>query len=153
MAFPNSLSALAGATIAGLSSPTYTAALDINTGNEKTLIVTALGGTQTGVSVHTNSNPFSIKVAKARQIKAPPTASNGVLRGGGVNVFRLSLIKGVVPLSGQNPVVSLISTEIRVPAGGDVADVNSIKAALSLFWSFGYDNAQAISDMVLTNTI
>lgn len=153
MPFPSSFAALAGASVAGLTSPTYDLAQDINNGNEKSYYVTALGGTQSGVAAHSNSNPFSIKVTKARAIKSAPTLYNGAIKGGGSNVFRLSLIKGLVPLSGQAPAIGLNALETRIPAGADSADKNSILAMQSLFFGFGANQCNNWCQLTLTNTL
>lgn len=145
---------LNGMTVTGLTSPTYTFSLDLNSGSEKSWTITALGGTQTGVSTHSNSNPFSIKVQRAKFVKgAPIMGPNGSLKGGGYNIYKVSIIKGVVPLAGQAPQVALVDTTIRVPAGSDTADAVSLAAMLSCLAGFLANQTIPVYDLMRTNTL
>lgn len=126
-------SPLTGAAQTGLTSPTYTLSADIAPSqNAIQHAVTALGGTQTGVDTHSVSNPFTITMFRPVSFKALPAVNNqGYLPNVPKNVFKLITRKGVTPLTGQPESIMIITTEISVPAGADIADANSILAALS----------------------
>lgn len=119
----------------GLTSPTYTVAVDTApSANMKQWAVTATGGTQTGVEAHSVSAPFTTSFVRPMVYKplGPVNPVTGVLRSIPRNVHKVITRKGVVPLAGQAYATLLIETVISVPSGSDVADPESIRAALSM---------------------
>lgn len=149
-------SPITGSAQTGLTSPTYTLTGDVAPDvNGKQWAVTALGGTQTGVSAHTISAPFTITVTRPKNPKGPPPVnSDGFMRG---NVARNPVViltrKGVVPVAGQAPVVMLIRTEISVPAGADSADAASVRAALSAHIGALSQQSAGIGDTAATGVL
>jgi len=127
-------SPLTGGAQPDLTSPTYTLTDDYGpNSHSKQWIVTALGGTQTGVDTHSVSKPFTLTVerpANFRQLGAVNPVT-GVLSSVPNNVYVLRTRKGSVPLSGQTPRNVIIETRIVVPAGCDTADLVNIEAGLS----------------------
>jgi hypothetical protein len=95
--------------------------------------VTALGGTQTGVDVHSVSRPFTGTFVRPKVFKilGTPNPVTGVVFPVPRNVYKLITRKGVTPLAGQASQTMLIETIIHVPAGADTADAANIRAALS----------------------
>lgn len=146
MAF-NLSTPITGAAVAGyLTSPTYTIALDsiAGAGLTKQYVVTALGGTQNDVSIHSASSPFAIALTRPAKFRGLGALSpNGQLSLVPRNVWKLIMAKGATPLAGQAPANFLIRTDITVPAGVDVADPNEIAAGLSLYagvlWAYAKD--------------
>lgn len=127
-------SPVTGAAQTGLTSPTYTLGADIPPAqNAKQYVVTALGGTQTGVQPHAVSAPFSIAMFRPQnpQVLQPVDPVTGVLRRVPTNTYKVITRKGVLPLAGQSARNMVITTMIDVPAGSDTADPNSVRAALS----------------------
>lgn len=127
-------SPITGAAQTGLTSPTYTHVADTApTAQGKQVAVTALGGTQTGVNVHSVAAPFTIsyfRPAVFKQLgKANPTT--GIIANVPKNQYKLITRKGVLPLAGQAYQVMQVTTTIDVPAGSDLADPANIRAALS----------------------
>lgn len=128
-------SPVTGGAQTGFTAPTYTVVDDVapdDNGRQKA--VTALGGTQTGVTVHTASSPFTVTVIRPRSFKTlglvNPTT--GQLPTVPRNSWKIIVRKGVVPLAGQQPVPLVIRCELDVPAGSDTADAANIRAAISL---------------------
>lgn len=123
-----------GSAQAGLTSPTYTLTPDLAPdSNGRQMAVTALGGTQTGVSAHSAANPFTLLAVRPKTIKSPGVIdNNGVLRSVGRNTYFVTTRKGVLPLAGQQRIPLVIRTSIEVPAGAEDADPLSVQAALSL---------------------
>lgn len=150
-------SPITGATATGyLTSPTYTVVADLAPSpNGKQYAVTALGGTQTNVSVSSVSNPFTLTLFKPAQLKQLPVVNpiTGVLPAVGRNVFKVITRKGVLPLAGQNPVVMLVETSISVPAGAGDADPNSVAAALSAHIGALSEQSNEIMDTVKTGVV
>lgn len=127
-------SPITGAAQTGLTSPTYTLTADIAPDNNgKQNAVTALGGTQTGVTTHSVASPFTITASRPRTFRSlgKPNPTTGLVKDVPVNVYKVLTRKGVTPLAGQPYAVAIIRTEISVPAGSDTYDAANIRAALS----------------------
>lgn len=122
----------------GLTSPTYTVTVDtappVSPG--KQVAVTALGGTQTGVTTHSVASPFTTNFTRPANLRVLglPNPITGKLSPSSVPINRYKLItrKGVTVLAGQAYYPMVITTIIEVPAGADTADVPNVRAALSL---------------------
>lgn len=127
-------SPVTGSAQTGLTNPTYTIAADTAPeANGKQYAVTALGGTQTGVSVHSVASPFTITFwrPKILRILGNPNPTTGVITNVPNNTYKLITRKGVIPLAGQPSRTMIVTTSIDVPAGADTADSEDIRAALS----------------------
>lgn len=123
-----------GAAQTGLTAPTYTIATDTFPDvNGKQHAVTALGGTQTGVTVHSVASPFTIAFYRPKVLKVlnAVTGQLTVARDIPRNVYGLITRKGVTPLGGQPANTAVIRTTIDIPAGADSYDAANIRAALS----------------------
>jgi hypothetical protein len=128
-------SPVTGTAQTGLTSPTYTHVADTAPDpNAKAYAVTALGGTQTGVSIHSVSSPFlaSFWRPKVFKILGKPNPVTGLIANIQNNVFRVRTQKGVTPLAGQPIKMMTVETTITVPAGADLADPANVRAALSM---------------------
>lgn len=151
MAFAPS-SPVPGGAQSGLVTPTYTLTADLAPNNlGKQYAVTALGGTQTGVEANSVSAPFTITMfrpAVFKQVgKVNPTT--GVLAQQPMNTWKIIARKGVIPLAGQAYQTLRASLTIEVPAGSDMADPESIRAALSLLFGTLSSNSAAIGDTIV----
>jgi hypothetical protein len=127
-------SPVTGGTQTGLTSPTYTIAADTPPANNaKQYYVSALGGTQTGVLAHSVAAPFTMAMFKPQAFKylQPLNPVTGVLKSVPVNTYKVITRKGVLPLAGQSYKNALITTSLDIPAGSDIADPLSLKAAIS----------------------
>lgn len=127
-------SPITGAAQTGLTSPTYThvtdSAPDI-TG--KQVAVTALGGTQTGVTAHSMASPFTLTIFRPKVFRylGKPNPTTGLIKDVPRNTFKFITRKGVLPLAGQPYANMQITTTIDLPAGSDLADPANVRAALS----------------------
>jgi len=126
---------ITGSAQTGLTAPTYTTIADTApSGNPgKQVAVTALGGTQAGVTVHTVASPFTLNFTRQATLKVlgNPNPVTGVISIVPTNTYKLITRKGVLPLAGQPYKVMNIITELDVPAGSDTADAPNIRAGLS----------------------
>lgn len=130
----NPSSPVTGGAQTGLTSPTYTLTADAAPeANGKQYAVTSLGGTQTGVIAHSVASPFTVTMfrPKLTRVLGTPNPVTGVVPNVAKNSYKVITRKGVVPLAGQPSQTMIITTTIDVPAGSDVADPNSVRAALS----------------------
>jgi hypothetical protein len=146
-------SPVTGAAQTGLTSPTYTHSVDVAPDvNGKQYAVTALGGTQSGVTAHSVSAPFTFSVwkPKVNKILGTPNPVTGVIGSVGRNVYKAITRKGVLPLAGQPYTTMLISTTFEVPAGSDTADAPNIRAALSMHFGSLTQLSAGIGDTLVS---
>lgn len=125
---------LNGGAQTGFTSPTYTLTVDLASDvNGKQVAVSGLGGTQTGVTTHTASSPFTIAYwrPKVYKILGKPNPITGLLPSVPVNTHKVITIKGVTPLAGQPVAKARIDTVISLPAGSDTYDAANVRALFS----------------------
>jgi len=145
-----------GATVTGLTTPTYTLTTDVAPSiNGKQYAITALGGTQTGVDVNTVSKPFSISFFRPASLRGLPTANpvTGVIKNVPVNTYKLITRKGVLPASNQTAMVARITTTIDVPAGADTYEPEDLRAMVSAHFGVGWAQADGISSTIMSGII
>lgn len=155
MAFAPS-SPITGATVTGLTSPTYTIVADVAPSNNgKQFAVTALGGTQTGVDVNTVSKPFSLTFFRPATLRVLPQANlvTGVIKNVPVNSYKLITRKGAQPAANQNPMVARITTTIDVPAGTDTFEPEDLRAMVSAHFGVGWAQASGIADTIVSGVM
>jgi len=122
----------------GFTAATYTTTDSSTTiPNGKIATVTALGGTKpAAVDAHSASRPFSLAVLRPATVRQlPPVNSAGSLPNVPINLYTLSVRKGVTPLAGQPSVNADATLRIRIPAGADLADPANLRAMLDLLSS------------------
>lgn len=149
-------SPITGAAQTGLTSPTYTIAADNAPDvNAKQYYVSALGGTQTGVLAHSVAAPFTQAMFRPKNFKylQPVNPVTGVLRGVPMNTYKVITRKGVLPLAGQSYKNALITTSLDIPAGSDVADPLSLKAAISAHIGLLSQIASGIGDTAVNGVL
>lgn len=147
---------IAGAAVAGLTSPTYTIATDVAPNiNGKQFAVTALGGTQTNVDVNTVSKPFSISFFRPASLRVLPQANpvTGVIKNVPVNTYKLITRKGAMPAANQVNIVARITTVIEIPSGTETYEPEDIKAMISAHFGAGWAQASGIADTVISGII
>jgi len=119
----------------GFTSPTYTTVADTApAGNPgKQVAVTAIGGTQAGVTVHSVASPFTLNFTRPSTLKVlgSPNPVTGVITQIPSNTYKLIVRKGVTVLAGQAIKVMNWTLTSDVPAGADTADAPNIRAAYS----------------------
>jgi len=124
-----------GGTQTGFTAPTYTITADVApTPQGKQWAVSALGGTQVGVTAHTASSPFTVTVVRPTVLKSFPVGSlsNSLIKSVPNNVYKIIIRKGLTPASGQPVTVAPIICTLPVPAGADTFDAANVRAMISL---------------------
>jgi hypothetical protein len=139
----------------GFTSPTYTLTTDNPPAiNAKQWAVTALGGTQAGVTVSSVSSPFTIAVYRPAKFASAGTLNaNGVLTGVGYNDYAFVVRKGMVPLAGQQPLQAQFTLKMHIPAGADAAAPAEIRAALSLLFGAVSQVSAGTGDTLVTGLL
>lgn len=147
------LTTITGATVTGLTSPTYTVSSDSAPNSwSKQWAVTAIGGTQTGVDTGSSaSRPWTLTAYRPQNVRQLNAVdSNNVLRSVPMNEYGLLGRKGMTPLAGQAAKAAIFRTTFAVPAGADTADVPNIKAAVSCYIGALNQQAQGFVDTLTT---
>lgn len=145
-------SPITGGPQTNLTSPTYTVvSMAGPDANVKQYAVTALGGTQTGVDVHSVSRPFTISFWWPKILRVLPSLNSvGQLPSVPMNVYKWITRKGVTPLSGQPSKTMLITTIMEVPAGSDTADAPNVRAALSAHFGSVWQQSAGTGDTTVS---
>lgn len=147
---------IAGATITGLTTPGYTLTVDsaVDT-NQKQAAVTALTGTQTGVTAHSVSSPFTIafKRPKTFSLLGKPNPVTGLISNVGRNLYGVLTRKGVTPAVNQPANVMLIRSEIEVPSGADTHDAQNVRACISAHIGALNQLANQLADTALNGVL
>lgn len=141
----------------GFTSPTYTTTTDTApAGNPgKQVAVTALGGTQSGVTVHSVASPFTLNFTRPSNLRVlgNPNPVTGVITQVPTNTYKLITRKGVLPLSGQPYKTMVVTTTIDVPAGSDTADAPNIRAALSAHFGSLVQQSAGFGDLTINGVL
>lgn len=131
----NPTSPVAGAAMSGFTAPTYTLTADTPPNPQtKQYAVTAVGGTQTGVSVHSPSSPFIFAISRPAAFKGLSLVNpvTGQLTSVPRNTWKMLAVKGAIPLTGQAPQNCVFRAEMVVPAGVETTSPAELKAWLAL---------------------
>lgn len=152
----NPTSPITGTAQTGLTTPTYTLTPDVAPDvNGKQVAVTAVGGTQTGVTAHSIASPFTITFVRPKNPKVlgNPNPVTGRLPSVPVNSFYVITRKGVTPLVNQPAKAMKITTIIEVPAGADSYDAQNVRAALSAHIGALSQQSAGVGDTAVTNVM
>lgn len=155
MAF-NLTTPITGQAQTGFTAPTYTIAVDYApSALGKQWAVTALGGTQAGVTWHSASNPFTLTYFRPPTYKkiGTPNPSTGVVRDIGFNTSKLVGRKGMIPLAGQPPQIMEATLVMKVPAGADTASPAEIRALLSALFGAAVQQSAGIGDSLVSGIV
>lgn len=148
-------SPVTGSAQTGFTSPTYTHVADTAPdANGKQYAVTALGGTQAGVTVNSVSSPFTTTFWKPKFARMMGKMNSlGYVVGNPVNVYKHVTRKGVQPAANQLNQNMIITTTISVPAGAENYDAANMRAALSLHIGALNQQSAGIGDLANTGVL
>jgi len=149
-------SPVTGAAQTGFVTPTYTLVADTPpASNAKQWAVTAVGGTQTGVDVHSVSKPFTIAVFRPAQLKPLPQANvpTGIIKNVPSNTYKVITRKGASVAANQAPVIDRISTIIDVFAGTDSFEPTDVQAMIALHIGALSQVSAGIGDTALSGVL
>lgn len=145
----NPSSPLSGGAQTGFTSPTYTLVADVAPSiNGKQVAVSAVGGTQVGVTAGTVASPFSLTFVRPASLRVlgQPNPVTGVIANVPKNQYKVITRKGVTPLTGQPIQTMIVTTTIDVPAGSDTADIANVRAAISAHIGYLSQQSAGIGD-------
>lgn len=145
-----------GAAQTGFTAPTYTITADQAPDvNGKQWAVTALGGTQTGVTPHSVAAPFTWTFWKPKTFKVlgKPNPTTGVLPSVPVNVYKAITRKGMLPLAGQPFAIATADFKFAIPSGSDTADAANVRALISMSSGAYSQVASGIGDTLVSGVV
>ena len=146
-------SPVTGGAQTGFTTPTYTLLTDVAPDvNGNQYAVSAIGGTQAGVRIHAISDPNTITLSRAAQLKALPSPSPVTGRYPPVpfNTTKILARKGVNFAANQAPLIANARVEINIPAGADAYDAPNVRAMLSLLIGTLSQISAGIGDTAVT---
>lgn len=149
-------SPVTGATVSGLTTPTYTIVADTAPNiNGKQFAVTALGGTQTGVDVNTVSKPFTLSFFRPAALKVLPSANpvTGIVKNVPTNTYKFITRKGAVPSVNQVAQVGRITTIFEIPSGTETYEPEDIRAMVSAHIGTLNQQASGIADTLISGVM
>jgi hypothetical protein len=147
---------ITGSAQTGLTSPTYTNVADVAPDvNGKASSVSTIGGTQTGVRVHTVSDPFAVLFVRPKVLKPLPQVNpvTGKYPPIPANRYLLKTTKGVLPAANVASTPLYITTTIECPAGADSYDIANVRAALSCHIGELTSNSAGLGDTLNTGVM
>lgn len=149
-------SSITGQAQTGLTSPTYTLASDLTPdANARQYVVTALGGTQTGVRTSTAGDPFTATIRKDKVYKTLP-ARNPVTGAYGnvpLNKTELLIRKGVYIDTDSTVKVANLRIIAELPAGSESNDAVNIRALCSFAIGLLTEESADYGDSLVTGII
>lgn len=150
-------SPVVGTAVTGLTSPTYTLASDTapDASSGKQWVVTAIGGTQTGVAANSLLNPFTVTYTRPKTFKslsAIDTASAGLVSLPR-NEFSLLIRKGSIINSVSGRTVDMFRLSSGISPQSGYYTRNEVKAALSLLSGAIAANLDSLVDSMFDGTL
>jgi hypothetical protein len=137
------------------TSPTYTVIVDQAPDvNAKQWYVSALGGTQTGVRVHSAADPFTFSFWRDKIIKVlGQLGLNGQYADVPFNKYKAITRKGVLVALNQPSRPLIIRTEIECPAGAESYDSANMRAALAMHFGSLSQLSSGVGDTVTAGSL
>lgn len=150
-----SLSAITGAAVSGFTTPGYTVSADNAPPDVagKQWYVSALTGTQAGVTASSATSPFTILFTRPKNIRTLGALVNGQLVSVPRNNYGMIVRKGMTPLAGQPYQIGLMRTSFEIPAGADTADAANVKALFSCGIGALSQQSSGFADTALTGAL
>lgn len=149
-------SPVTGAVQNGFTSPTYTLTLDTAPSvNGVQMAVTAIGGTQAGVTTHSTASPFTITVFRPNQLRILPPANpvTGLLKSVPKNTYKVVTRKGAKVSANGQSANCLIVTTFDVFAGQDTFSKAEVLAAISAHIGALNQIAAGLGDLTTTGIL
>jgi hypothetical protein len=149
-------SPITGAAQTGFTSPTYTVVSDMApTPQGKQVAVSALGGTQAGVTTHTVSSPFTLNFVRPAVYKSlgKPNPTTGLIKDVPRNTYKFIGRKGVLPLAGQPYAIAQATLTLDIPAGSDTADAANIRGLLSALFGAVAQQSSGTGDTMVSGIV
>lgn len=138
----------------GFTAPTYTLVADTPPKlNAKQWYVSALGGTQVGVNVHSASSPFTVTVEGPVSFQPPPiVTANGLTKPVAMNRYVLRVRKGASVTSANDKRVSMFEGVFLCPAGADLNAAAELRGLASMVIGALNQISAGVGDTLVSGT-
>lgn len=138
----------------GLTTPTYTLTADTAPDlSGRQHAITAIGGTQPSVNIHSSSTPFTLTFERPKTLRLPAYDRVLGVINAGRNVYKLRTRKSVLlNVNSNERGVAIIETTISLPVGSDQDGIN-VRAAMSLHYGALSQMSSSLGDIALTNIL
>lgn len=149
-------SSITGQAQTGFTSPTYTLGTDLAPDpNARQYVVTALGGTQTGVRASTAGDPFTATIRRDKSYKALPAKNpvNGSYGNVPLNKTDLLVRKGMYIDSANTIRVGTLRITAELPAGSEITDAANIRAMVSFALGLLVEESADYGDTLVTGVL
>lgn len=147
-------SPLTGAAQTGFTSPTYTLSADnAPSSNGRQYAITAVGGTQSGVTTTGAATPFTLSFFKPTVNKVRGLDASGRAVTVPTNVYKQITRKSVALDGFGTTRVMLVTTIIEVPAGAESTAPSEVRAALSCHIGALSNASAGIGDTVIQGVL
>jgi hypothetical protein len=147
-------SPVTGTAQTGLTTPTYTVALDNNIGNNgRQWLVTALGGTQAGVTVHNAADPFTIAFFKPLAYKVAAFVSTSIFKKPPRNQYVIIGRKGVTVNTNFPKDIAIVKMTVDIPAGAEALDAANLRALMSALIGSLSQQSAGLGDTLIQNSL
>lgn len=150
-----SLTNITGGAQTGFTTPGYTVTTDIASDtNGKQWAITAITGTQAGVTSHSPQSPFTWSYWRPKVAKLlPPIGLNAQYSNVPLNKHTMITRKGVTIAANQPPRVAQARIEIEIPAGAESYDPANVRALISATVGALNQLSAGIGDTVTSNIL
>lgn len=139
-------SPVTGSAITGLTSPTYTLAADTAASiYGKKWIVSGLGGTQAGVSAHTQDSIFTADAVRPASAGKVSYNASGSVKSVPINTYSFIVRKDVLCAPGVYRTAKA-RAYFDIPAGSVANDPQGLNALFSLFGGLTTQQLQGLRD-------
>jgi hypothetical protein len=149
--------AITGTAQTGFTSPTYTLTADnAQDVRSKQSYVSAVGGTQVGVTSHSVSAPFTVTVRRPSILKTIASAALNGITGQYSRVpynEYVVLTRKAAQVASNQWFVNEKRSTIRIAAGSETYDAANVKALLSCSIGFENTNSAGLGDTTAQGTI
>jgi len=149
-------SPVTGSAQTGFTSPTFTLVSDIAPDiNGKQYIVSALGGTQTGASVHSVQSPFTLSLWRPRVLRTPnfPVNGSNYITNNPLNSWKVITRKGGLPTASERVQVAVITTKFDIPAGLETYSIAEMRSMISAHIGMLTQMSAALGDSFNNGTL
>lgn len=149
------LTNITGGAQTGFTTPGYTVTADVAADvNGKQWAITAITGTQAGVTAHTPQSPFTWSYWRPKVAKLLPAIGlNAQYTNVPNNKHVIITRKGVTIAANQPPRVAQARIELEIPAGAESYDPANVRALLSATIGALNQLSAGVGDTVTSNIL
>lgn len=147
---------ITGGAQTGFTTPGYTLSLDKAPElNATQYAVSAITGTQAGVTTHSGASPFTVAAFKPRvyRMLGRPNPTTGIISNVPMNTYKVIVRKGMLPAANQAAQVGKYTQILEIPAGCETYAAAEVRAMVSCGVGFVSGNSAGLGDTVVSGLL